>query len=97
VVLFLAVLGMQSLPMPPGAPPTDARDPVEEDFCQHLRTIGDAMADAYKRGDKHSGERLEAYFRLVMTDYRQYYREKHPLPDRESEERSWSMPTPYDP
>jgi hypothetical protein len=97
VLLSLAVGGMSFLHAPRGVPPTNAGDGVDEEFHQQLRAIGDAMAEAYKRGDKEAGERLEVRFRRVMADYARHFRERHPLPDPWAETCSRSIPTSFDP
>jgi hypothetical protein len=97
VLLLLAVGGMSFLHAPRGVPPTDAGDGVDEEFHQQLRAMGNAMADAYKRGDKEAGEQWEVAFRQVMADYGRHFRERHPLPDPRVGKRSRSIPTPCDP
>jgi hypothetical protein len=55
-------------------PPTDAGDVADEELQQRLHPISEAIADAHRRGDKEAAERLEAYYRLVITDYRWHRR-----------------------
>jgi hypothetical protein len=79
VVVLLAAVGVLSVHMPRPDLPADTGDPVEERFHQQVRTIGDAMADAYKRGDQETGNRLLEQFHQVVADYKRYFRERHPL------------------
>jgi len=83
VPVLLALLGARYWNMPRIEPPGADADVVEVEFLHRLRTIGDAMADAFQRSDQEVGERLEGEFLQVMADYRRYFREKHPLPESE--------------
>jgi hypothetical protein len=97
VLLLLAVMGVWSSHAPGDASPTDGGDAMDEEIHQQLRTIGNAMADAYRRGDEEAGKRLEAIYWPILAEYARRFRERHPLLDPRAEKRSWSVPTSCDP
>jgi hypothetical protein len=81
LLALLASVGLLSFHTPRMDLPADTSDDNEELFYQQISTIGAAMADAHKRGDQECLNQLYTTFHQVVTDYRRYFRARHPLPD----------------
>jgi hypothetical protein len=82
---LLAAVGVRGFHAPSPDPFADDRDARDEDFYRKISTIGDAMADAYKRCDQEALKLLYAEYHHVLTDYARHFRDEHPLPDSPQE------------